>query len=624
MVGGTAVLGGLVNGECFGYDYYLDGTLTCNYADGYGSCPTFVFDSSNAGASTASLVECEKSGDTLAVRMSKKLGVDEAGIPGTAWPLDASKFAMWAYGRNDPSSTAEQPVALLHSKETARIPGLKIALGEPQNSCTGSFGFVGTGGAPVAPEPATPEPVAPVPASPAAPVAPEAPVVPSCTMVVDGIRQSFQTCSPVNRVGTNFNVMWNLTGDPNDPNSTIMTVGMIATMPDQYVSVGFPSKARSMKNAAAMILANSNAGSSLKQYYMTGYGVQDVFVSSQGMDLMDVTEPTGLSSNGEMTGMFTMRLPYPFVSLPIPDSNALRRRLLDDDGDDDGDDDRGEGGRDYRSSPPAGVQTAVAGGYTGPLASFPMIFAAGDVNPDGSLRRHFDDGATNMNLAYAVNANGVAINGDVKADDNESIKVAHQVIMAVGWGVLIPLGIVGGRAKMQLAAPKWYNVHRYLQSIGYLMGLVGVGLGFGITKSWDVLYPVHRDLGITITVLATVQVSALLWKPAPGTSLRAYWSPIHIWLGRSTALLAIANIYYGMLGQGEYNVETWAWAVYTAVLGLIVLLGVYSEWREIVLRREARERQADTDTEKGSVKMSAPATEQGDGDSFKSNGTGSS
>lgn len=554
MVGGSALLGGLVNGECFGYEYYLDGVLECNYEVGYGSCPSYVFD--DASQSSASLVECEKSGDTLAIRMAKQLGVDEAGIQGTAWPLDSSKFAMWAMGRVDEASTVARPVALLHTTETPRSPGLKLALGEPQNSCTGSFGIVGRGEQGV---PATSDAADAPSRSPSMLEEGAIGVINAaeatawaCSMTVDGVEQRFQTCSVISRTGQNFELMWNLTADPNSPDNTMMTMGMRASMPNQYVSVGFPSKPQSMINAAAMIMANSAADTSLRQYYMDGYGVQDVFPSDRGMNLLTITEPDGLSANGEVSGMFTMSLPYPF-----PESADA-----------------------------------------GPLASFPMIFAAGDVNADGSLRRHYDDTASNMNLAYAAFANGEFIASNATTVETESVKVAHQVIMAVGWGVMIPLGIVGGRAKMQLVAPKWFNVHRYLQSIGYLLGLIGVGLGFGITKSWDTLYPVHRDLGITITVLATVQVTALLWRPKPDTKLRTYWGPYHRYLGWATAILAIANIYYGMLGMGEYNVETWAWAVYTAALGCIVVLGIFSEYREFVLRRAER---ANVDAESGKV-----------------------
>ena len=568
MVGGSALLGGLVNGACFGYEYYLDGELECNYEVGYGSCPSFVFD--GAAVSSASLVECEKSGDTLAIRMTKRLGVDEAGIPGTAWPLDSSKFAMWAVGRVDDASTIERPVALLHTTETPRSPGLKLALGEPQNSCTGSFGIVGRGeqGVPGSDEVAA---VAP-PSSPGGATnaidaidgmdgmdvinaidANDANDANACLMAVDGVEQRFQACTVLTRTGKDFLLMWNLTADPNSPDATLMTMAMRAWMPNQYVSVGFPSKPKSMINAAAMIMANSDAGTSLSQYYMDGYDVKDVFLSDKGMNLLSVTEPAGISSNGEVSGMFTMSLPY-----PMPESQDA-----------------------------------------GALASYPMIFAAGDVNPDGSLRRHFDDTASNMNLAYAAFANGAFVASNATTVDNDSVKVAHQIIMAVGWGVLIPLGIVGGRAKMQLVAPKWFNMHRYLQSIGYLLGLIGVGLGFGITKSWDTLYPVHRDLGITITVLATVQVTALLWRPKPDTKLRTFWGPCHRYMGRATAMLAIANIYYGMLGMGEYNVDTWAWAVYTAALVCIVVLGIFSEYNEFVLRREAREKAGDP--EKGTV-----------------------
>ena len=598
MTGGTAIVGGVVNGECFGYDYYLDGMIQCDYAGGFGSCPTFVANGNANGKTDVELVACQNQGGVLAVRMRKPLGVDAEGIPGTAWPLDTSKYAMYAMGGVASSSNAQQPDILLHTIETPRRPGLQVALGESQNTCPGSLGIVNIAGAPVAA--AVPPAVDQVAVEQQKPTAPAAVggvssydddhgeaghddddhgeaghdnandqgsaysgaavaaqqqgsavvgVPLKCVMNINGENVNFQACTALTRIGTNFNIAWNLTMDPNDPSVTLMTMGMNATLGSQYVAVGFPSKKNSMRNAATMIMVNSNIGSWLKQYYMSGYGESDVYPSSEGANILDTTPPmNGPDSNGMMAGMFTMSLPYSFASV----NQGNRRRLF---------------------------QSASS-----PLAAYNLIFAAGDVRSDGTLKQHYDDGAGNINLASAFVSNGFSIDSGVTTVQNEGAKVAHQVLMAIGWGVLIPLGIIGGRAKNQLANPKWFKVHRMVQSIGYLIGLIGFGLGFAINKSWDTLYTVHRDLGVTITVLATVQVLALAWRPKPGTTLRKFWGPYHIWVGRITALLAIANIYYGMLGLGEENVETWAWALYTAVLGLIVVLGIFSEFREYKLR----------------------------------------
>lgn len=633
MIGGTAIVGGLVNGECFGYDYFLDGEIECNYAGGYGTCPTYVFNGNKQGGA-AELVECQTKNGVLAVRMRKPLGVDVEGLPGTAWPLDGSKYAMYAMGSVG-QSTPEQPEIRLHSIETPKRPGLKVSLGVPQNSCPAPLGAVQVAqGSPSGTDPAVVAPsvtneTVPVAIDPPTPIVAPATVVDQgesgkdhddddhgesgkdhddddhgesgndhddhdhgeggtsagviptettttkdtgapivipklCVMTINGEVVPFQTCTTVANVGSNFNIAWNLTADPNDPLVTIMTMGMNASLSGQYVAVGFPSKKNSMKNAATMILADNTSGSSLKQYYMSGYDESDVYLSSEGAKILNVAPMSnGPDSNGVVAGMFTMSLPY-----TTPGLQNRRRRLF---------------------------QSAS------PLSAYNMIFAAGDVRPNGSLRQHYDDGAGDVNLEDALVSNGFSVSNAVTYTENESAKVAHQVLMAIGWGVIIPLGIIGGRAKNQLKAPKWYNVHRYMQAFGYLIGLIGFGLGFAITQSWETNYTVHRDLGITITVLATVQVLSLLWKPQPGTKLRKYWAPYHMWVGRATTILAIVNIYYGMLCLGDQNVETWAWVTYTVVLGLIGLLGLFSEYREYTLRKSM------------ALEKSTSAMEQGDG-----------
>ena len=600
MIGGTAIVGGLVNGQCFGYDYFLDGEIECNYAGGYGSCPTYVFNGKKD--SGAQLVECQTKDGVLAVRMRKPLGVDVDGLPDTAWPLDNSKNAMYAMGSVG-SSTPEQPDILLHRIETRRMPGLKVSLGQAQNSCPAPLGAVqtvqGSATSVEAPVPVVNDTTVPVLVNSPDPVtsfedhgesgedhdhgesgddhdhgesgedhgesgtssAVGAPptttttakdaaiIVPKqCIMTINGEDVPFQTCTTIGNVGSNFNIAWNLTADPKDPLVTIMTMGMNASLSSEYVAVGFTSKKNSMKNAATMILADNPSGASLKQYYMDGYGESNVYPSNQGATILNVAPVSnGPDSNGILAGMFTMSLPYPTPSL------QKRRRSL------------------FQAS--------------SPLSAFNMIFAAGAVRPNGSLRQHYADAAADVNLEAALVSNGFSVANSVTYSENESAKIAHQVLMAVGWGIIIPLGIVGARAKNQLKAPKWYNMHRYMQAVGYVIGLIGFGLGFAITSSWETNYTVHRDLGITITVLATVQVLALLWKPQPGTTLRKYWGPYHIWVGRATTILAIVNIYYGMLCLGDQNVETWAWVTYTVVLGLIGLLGLVSEYREYTLRK---------------------------------------
>ena len=57
------------------------------------------------------------------------------------------------------------------------------------------------------------------------------------------------------------------------------------------------------------------------------------------------------------------------------------------------------------------------------------------------------------------------------------------------------------------------------------------------------LAQVHRDLGVTATVLGLVQLGAFVWRPPKGHARRLVWEYGHAWIGRAAAIIAIANIY---------------------------------------------------------------------------------
>lgn len=131
----------------------------------------------------------------------------------------------------------------------------------------------------------------------------------ACQMEIEGEIYPFQICDLVGGIGSNFYLAWNITAAPDDPSSTLLTMGMNSTMSQQYISVGFPSRPDSMVNAAAMILESSSiGGTTLKQYYMDGYDVSDVYVSTKGLDLLDAKA----STTGDVAaGVFVVKLPYP-------------------------------------------------------------------------------------------------------------------------------------------------------------------------------------------------------------------------------------------------------------------------------------------------------------------------
>ena len=54
------------------------------------------------------------------------------------------------------------------------------------------------------------------------------------------------------------------------------------------------------------------------------------------------------------------------------------------------------------------------------------------------------------------------------------------------------------------------------QMLGYLTGLAGAAVAVAMgRKTHTHLEDVHRIVGLTVTILLTIQVLAILWRPAP-------------------------------------------------------------------------------------------------------------
>jgi len=88
---------------------------------------------------------------------------------------------------------------------------------------------------------------------------------------------------------------------------------------------------------------------------------------------------------------------------------------------------------------------------------------------------------------------------------------------------------------------------------------------------------VHRNLGVACTALGFAQFSALVYRPQKGDRLRTPWEWLHAWVGRAAAVIAIANIYYGIIHVWQGDLGAWPWACYTAVLVVIVGVSVVKD-----------------------------------------------
>lgn len=390
-----------------------------------------------------------------------------------------------------------------------------------------------------------------------------------------GIGPAFTACALIAGIGKDFSLAWVInTADSSNSQPSTVTIGMAAAKTG-YVSLGFPSTPGSMLDASAIILQscrNCKTGVEIYEVYMNGYEQSDV-KREQRLNIINMTASVDASGK-KMVGVFT-------IGVNAAVNRRRHRSLLADN-----------------------------------AKELPLIFAAGATSPSGVALRHSEDGARVLDIRQDMMMQGNT--------SDDAIKLAHMWLMAIGWGVLVPLGILMARILRPKAGQSiplksvdskgslkeessegrlagmameessstsiawWFHFHRLFQSVGVLLGLIGLILGFVAAGGWNTPrdeVAVHRDLGMAVTVLGAVQMTALIFRPAPGTPLRKKWTPLHAWIGRIVAILAISNIYYGILRVEMLG--AWAWASYTAVLGVILAAGVISSFcsaRDVEMR----------------------------------------
>lgn len=129
---------------------------------------------------------------------------------------------------------------------------------------------------------------------------------------------------------------------------------------------------------------------------------------------------------------------------------------------------------------------------------------------------------------------------------NQILKNRHAVLNTVGWGILLPVGVVAARYLRPLTDPGWFYVHIFIQMVGYTLGVAGWATGLKLgNSSVGVVYLKHRNIGITLFAIATLQVMAIMLRPKKDHKIRKAWNIYHYFLGLSILTLGILNIFYG-------------------------------------------------------------------------------
>ncbi|XP_028755690.1 cytochrome b561 and DOMON domain-containing protein At3g07570-like [Neltuma alba] len=209
-----------------------------------------------------------------------------------------------------------------------------------------------------------------------------------------------------------------------------------------------------------------------------------------------------------------------------------------------------------------------------------LIFAVGPTGvfpsaPSFALAQHQDKASTTFNYATATGSSASS-SSSLSGNAIVSLKRTHGLLNILGWGVLIIMGAIIARHFRQWD-PLWFYFHVSFQTLGFILGVIGVITGLLLNNQLHANVEIHKALGITILVLGCLQMMAILGRPNKDTKARKYWNLYHHNTGRILIIIAIANIFYGIhLGH-----EGSAWRIgYGIVLAILLFIAFIFEMRK--------------------------------------------
>ncbi|XP_076930260.1 cytochrome b561 and DOMON domain-containing protein At3g25290-like [Bidens hawaiensis] len=170
-------------------------------------------------------------------------------------------------------------------------------------------------------------------------------------------------------------------------------------------------------------------------------------------------------------------------------------------------------------------------------------------------------------------------------------KNIHGILNAVSWGILFPVGIIIARylRAFPSADPAWFYLHAFCQVSGYAVGVAGWATGLKLgSDSKGVTYNTHRDIGIALFSLATVQVFALFLRPNKDHKFRFYWNIYHHGIGYAILVLGVINVFKGLDILSPESKWRTSYIVVISTLGGIALLLEVITWIIILKRKSSK------------------------------------
>jgi len=337
----------------------------------------------------------------------------------------------------------------------------------------------------------------------------------------------------------------------------------VLSAPDNgaYISIGFSPNGRMVGSSAVAAWVSSGSGTA-KQYYLGGTSSKSCPPDQGDLKLVKGS-PLILSKNSRLYLAFQLSaVPQTNVIYAVGPGNSL------------------PGSNGYlpqHNNMGSGTISFSGGGGTNSTTG------GGDGDDDGG-----DDNETPSREKSGVDGGDDDGDNDGRKDAKSPSSAAnsilnsvkrHGLMVLIGWGILMPIGMAMARFGKK-CDPFWFYAHVSIQGIGFIVGTVGIILGFGLDddEGGDGNVDLHKALGVAILVCGCLQVMAILARPTMESKIRRYWNWYHHYVGRGAILLAFVNIFYGFHISHENQAWSYIYGIFIGIFGVVFL--VLEEWRK--------------------------------------------
>ncbi|KAK1578031.1 hypothetical protein Q3G72_027016 [Acer saccharum] len=221
-----------------------------------------------------------------------------------------------------------------------------------------------------------------------------------------------------------------------------------------------------------------------------------------------------------------------------------------------------------------------------------QIWQVGPSVDAGMLTKH-DFSAANLGAKGTLDLSGAqtGVVTDTGASDLLKKRNIHGILNVVSWGILFPIGVIIARYMRPFEGmdPAWFYLHISCQFSAYIIGAAGWGTGLKLgSESKGITYYTHRNLGIALFSLCTLQVFALFLRPKKDHKYRFYWNIYHHGIGFSIIILGILNVFKGLDILNPAKKWKTAYITVISVLGGIAALLEAITWVVVLKRKSNR------------------------------------